>query len=122
MEIVRRGSGKDTKKKKAKSVTINRRRLFDVLFSDLVRPKMDELGAPLTHEELDWSIKSDQEYHEFVASEYNKHNVIEYGNNAFPHLRKGRVNPPSNFQEIGWIKSKQLWKDICNEYDFCFKA
>ena len=69
-----------------KRVVINRRRLLNVIFSDMVRPKLAEVGATLTKAELDKHMKQDQHFHETVASEYNKKGVIAYDKNAFPRL------------------------------------
>ena len=111
-------------KKKAylkRSVTINRRRLLNVVFLDTVRPQLSNLGVALSRAEVDAGRKTDQVFHELVASEYNKTHVVEYGENTFPLLQVGRAQPPSHFQEIDWEKSKESWKSMCNEYEFCFK-
>ena len=93
-----------------------------MVFSDMVRPKLDYLGGALSWVEMDTGKKTDQVFHELIAEEYNKANVVEYGTYAFPYLNKGRAVPPSHFQEIDWEKSKDSWKGICNKYDYCFKA
>ena len=104
-----------------RGVTINRRRHMNVIFSDLVRPHLSSLGESIERPELDRDIKTDQQFHELVAGEYNKGDVDEYNQNAFPYLVKGRSLPPSHFQPIDWSKSKQSFKDICREYETCFK-
>ena len=81
----------------SKRVVINRRRLLNVLFSDIVRPKLAEVGATLTKDELDKHLKQDQRFHETVAMEYNKKGVIAYDKNAFPNLSSGRATPPHQF-------------------------
>ena len=112
----------DKKEKSVARVTMNCRRHLNVLFSDLVRPWLLSLGESLERTDLDRGLKSDQVLHELVAGEFNKSDVDEYNDNAFPYLVKGRSLPPSHFQPIDWTKSKQSFKDICREYDTCFKA
>ena len=112
------------KKKKAdenKKVTVNRKRFINVLFSDTVRPKLASLGETLDRADLDRGLKSDQDFYELVASEYNKGHVALYGRDAFPHLPIGRSVPPSHFQPIDWVKAKEVLKSLLNDYDRCFR-
>ena len=44
-----------------------------------------------------------------------------YGENAFPDIPVGRSMPPSHFQPIEWLKCKEVYKQLVNEYDRCFK-
>jgi hypothetical protein len=102
-------------------VVINRRRLLNVLFGDIVRPHLATLGTSLSREDLDSGKKIDQQFHEMVAVEYNKTGVSSYDENAFPFLSSGRIVPPSNYQNIDWKKSRESFKALTNEYDICFK-
>ena len=107
---------------KNNNATMNRRRYINVLFGDVIRPKLATLGTPLERKDLDKGIKTDQLFHEAVLTEYNNESIIEYGQNAFPNLTKGRSVPPSHFQEIDdWKKSRESLKHLCREYDKCFK-
>ena len=67
---------------------INRRRFINVLFSDVCRPKLALRGQPLNKDDLTAGIKTDQRLHELVSTEYNKRNIISYGKNAFPNIKK----------------------------------
>ena len=110
------------KEKGNSNAIMNRRRFINVLFSDLIRPKLATLGKSLEKNEIDAGLKSDQLFHEAVLVEYNNKSVAEYGQNAFPNLTKGRSVPPSHFQEIDdWKKSRDYLKHLCKEYDKCFK-
>ena len=42
---------------------MNRRRFINVLFSDLIRPKLTTLGKSLEKKEIDAGLKSDQLFH-----------------------------------------------------------
>ena len=106
---------------KMSKVLINNRRYLNVIFSDIVRPKLATLGEPLSKVELDAGLKKDQKFHELVVEEYNKSDVLEYGTNAFSYLIKGRSQPPSHFQPIEWLKSKDALKNLSNMYDECFQ-
>ena len=120
---MKEATDKEEKKKEAvkKKVAINRRRLLNVIFLDVVQPHLDDLGVALSRAEVDAGKKTDQTFHELVAKEYNKSYVKEYGENAFPMIQVGKGQVPSHFQEISWEKSKESWKAMCNKYDFCFK-
>ena len=102
-------------------VTINRRRLINVLFGDVCRPHLATLGASLCRADLDTGVRIDQVFHELVVGEYNKLGIAAYDDNAFPHLSSGRTVLPSNFQPIDWKKSRESFKALTNEYDICFK-
>ena len=51
------------------NIVINRRRLCNVLFSDVIHPKLVTLGDNLTQPELDIGLKKDQRLHEAMATE-----------------------------------------------------
>ena len=65
--------------------------------------------------------KEDQAFFELVAEEYNTSGMSAYENNAHPHLKKGRFIPHSYFQPIDWVKCRDSFKVLCNDYDVCFK-
>ena len=102
-------------------ISVNRKRLINVLFGDICRDDLANLGTTLERAELDNGKKKDQDFFELVAVEYNTKGVHAYDNDAYPHLKKGRSIPPNHFQEIDWIKCRELFKAICNDYDTCFK-
>ena len=107
--------------KKNNNATMNRRRFINVLFGDVIRPKLATLGAPLERKELDAGLKTDQIFHEAVLTEYNNESIIKYGQNVFPNLSKGRSVSPSHFKEIhDWKKSRECLKELCREYDIRF--
>ena len=78
-------------------VTINHRRLINVLFGDVIRPHLATLGASLCRKDLDTGKRIDQVFHELVVEEYNKVGISGYDDNAYPHLSNGRSIPPANF-------------------------
>ena len=55
-------------------------------------------------------------------SEYNKEGVITYDGNAFPSIACGKHYLPSNFTAIDWMKARESFKSLCNEYDKAFKG
>ena len=105
-----------------KRVSVNRKRLINVLFCDLVRPNFAIMGEVLDRPDLDRGMKSGQDFYELVATEYNKGEIAAYGKDAFPNCVKGRSVPPSLFQPIDWTKVKEVLKHLLNDYDKCFKA
>ena len=94
---------------------MNRRRLLNVLFGDVVRPELATLGATLTREEMDEGKKQDQVFFELVVVEYNKKGVMSYDANAFDSIPCGKYYLPSNFTPIDWKKARESFKSLCNE-------
>ena len=119
--VKKEGKKSDSAEKPKIRVTINRRRLVNVLFGDNVRPKLADLGSALTRKDLDEGRRVNQDFYELVASEYNKIGIKSYDEDAFPHLSTGRTISPSTYQEVDWIKCRDSFKSMCNEYDICFK-
>lgn len=103
-----------------KRATINRRRLLNVLFGDVVRPKLATLGETLSREELDNGIKQNERFFTLVVEEYNKVGIVSYDKNAFPVISCGKHHVPSQFATIDWKKARDSFKAMCNEYDKCF--
>ena len=89
-----------------KRAPINRRRLLNVLFGDVVRPHLSTLGASLSKEDLYSGKKQDEKFFTLVVSEYNKEGVITYDGNAFPSIACGKHYLPSNFTAIEWMKAR----------------
>lgn len=75
---------------------INCRRFCNVLFLDLIRPKLVTLGKSLTSQELDVGLKKDKHLQNSIMEEYNR-------------------------GMIGWLKSKDVFTQMKNEYDIWLK-
>ena len=97
---------------------MNRRRLINVLFGDVIRPLLATRGQTLSKDDLNDSLKTDQVLHEKVIVEYNRTNVYSYDNDAHPDVQSG----PNNFLATGditWERSLSTTKDMTKEYEFC---
>ena len=92
-----------------------------MMFSDTVHPHLSLLGETLTREEIDYGMKQNDKLHEIIATDYNKANITSYGENSFPNVAQGHSLPPSYFQPIESIKSKEVLKQSINDYDKCFQ-
>lgn len=100
-------------------VIINRKRLLNVCFGDVIRPNLGERGRALTPEELTRGIKRGQVFFQSVVEEYN--NPANYNNNEHPNITCGRsISPPSKFDPIVWQKAKSAFEDLTLEYEKCF--
>ena len=93
---------------------INRRRYFNVIFSDVVRPIIATKGMSLTKDQLTEGLKQDQTLHTLIADEYNSIK-LEYSGNAHPDIEQGPNSDASKFDVITWQKSKRVFGDICNK-------
>jgi hypothetical protein len=60
-------------------IRIDNYRLINVLFSDLIKPLLANLGGTLTRAQVDRGEKSDAEFWKSVETEYNDKEKIEYG-------------------------------------------
>ena len=99
---------------------INRRRFINLLFSDMCRPGLALRGQSLNKDDLTAGLKTDQRLHELVSTEYNNKDVLSYGRNAFPNMKKGRNCDATIFDTITWQKSLSSFTSLCSEYDACF--
>jgi hypothetical protein len=100
-------------------VIINRKRLLNVCFGDVLRPNLGERGGSLTADELTRGVKRGQLFFGSVADEYN--NTHKYNENEHPGLTTGRSNsPPSKFDPISWQKAKSAFEELVSEYEKCF--
>ena len=78
---------------------INRRRYFNVIFSDVVRPIIATKGMSLTKDKLTEGLKEDQTLHTLIVNEYNSIKP-EYLGNAQPDIEQGRNSDASKFDAI----------------------
>lgn len=100
---------------KVARVAMNRKRFINVLFGDVVRPKLATRGRTLTKEELTLGLKRDQRLHELIASEYN--NPKRYNSTAH---NVGFKADASSFQAITWPRSRDLLSNLVGEYEKVF--
>ena len=89
-------------------------------FSDTVRPALASKGASLDKDDLTEGLKQDQRLHELIASEHNNNRIISYAGDAFPDVGFNRNVDPTLFRDIDWQKSKEILRDLSNEYDKSF--
>jgi hypothetical protein len=85
-----------------KKPPVNRYRLANVIFSDLLRPPVLQFGRTLNIDELESRKKTNQKLYELDCTEYNKPSVKEYSELHFPFDVLTKKNyPPISHQLIG---------------------
>jgi len=97
---------------------ISRYRYANVIMGENCRPFIATRGKPLNKDELTDGMKTDEELHRLIATEYNDRSNKHYGTNAFPS-QKIRANS-FVFSSITWQKSMSTLKDYMKEYEYAF--
>ena len=103
-------------------LTINRKRLANVLFSDKVKPKYAQRGGGLDRAALQNGEKTDQKMVELIIDEYNNSDVDEYGKHAHDNVTWEK--DASDFTPISradWKKVLRVINSVNAEYEECVK-
>ncbi len=100
--------------KGGKRHSINKKRYINVLYSDIIRPRLEEKGRQLTKDELTEGIKQDENLHRAICGEYNKSEL--YAEDLHPDVgMKGSAaldNKP-----IVWQQSKDFLNVLTKAYE-----
>ena len=98
-------------------IRINNKRYLNVIFGEVVKPKLAERGKTLSKEELQEKICTDQDLHETVIDEYNS-NKVAYRSHAFSDIadfQDGTVYQP--IPRSVWRKSNNKFKELTGELE-----
>ena len=79
-------------------VQINIKRYLNVLFSETTKLLLAERGKTLTKQQLQDKLRTDQEFHQTLITEYNVNNNPVYS--AHTHPSVDDFCNATNFQEI----------------------
>jgi hypothetical protein len=101
--------------------SIVKTRLMNVIFSDLMVPKLVAAGGELSRADLDQGVKSGEVFWAEVVVEYNKRDVPAYGKLAhdLPWTAASKPNPAA-FKEITATKASESYKKLTKEYDAAY--
>lgn len=92
--------------------------MANVLFSEYIKPMLAKLGGRLTRAELDRGDKTDTQFWNAVAIEYNNADKIEYGELAHDVKWPGNTKPnPAVFSRITATRLMESYKNLTKEYD-----
>ena len=93
-------------------------RFTNVLFGEKIRQSLMERGGNMNKEDLDEGKKKDQDLFEKLMAEYNDHNVIEYGESAFPRIwSSDALGFSEQFDRcLYWDQMKRPYHDLLNRY------
>jgi hypothetical protein len=99
-------------------IRIDNYRMANVLFSEYIKPMLAKLGGRLTRAELDRGDKTDTQFWNAVAIEYNNADKIEYGELAHDVKWPGNTKPnPAVFSRITATRLMESYKNLTKEYD-----
>lgn len=99
------------------TVRVNRSRLINVLFGDVVRPQLALRAKAIPKDDLTRGRKTGQDFYELVVKEYHSKTEF-YGVNHFDdQVQFSSANQPDRWSQITWKKAKESATSLLKEYD-----